>query len=187
MQVQHTTLNEVKLITPKAFGDSRGFFFESFQKERYAQLGITVDFVQDNVSRSKYGVLRGLHYQLKFPQAKLVSVIRGAVFDVAVDIRLGSPTFGKWVGAILSDDNHQQLFIPSGFAHGFCVLSDVVDFHYKCSDYYHPDDEHGLLWNDDRIGIVWPKLSVEPILSSKDTQFSKLHEIVIANLPNMLP
>lgn len=147
---------EVLLIEPDVFGDSRGFFMESWHKRKYAEAGLDTDFVQDNHSRSSRGVLRGLHYQLQQPQGKLVRVVTGAAFDVAVDIRRGSPTFGKWVGAELSEENQHQLYIPPGFAHGFCVLSEVTDFLYKCTDYYAPEDEHGILWNDPSIGIDWP-------------------------------
>jgi dTDP-4-dehydrorhamnose 3,5-epimerase len=183
MNVIETKLSGLKIIEPKVFGDNRGFFFESYQLERYQKNGIDVKFVQDNVSRSHYGVLRGLHYQLQFPQDKLVTVIRGAVFDVAVDIRVGSQTFGQWFGAILSDENHRQMYIPKGFAHGFCVLSEFADFHYKCSDYYHSEDEHGIIWNDKKIAIAWPKLDVAPILSTKDLTYLTLAEISANQLP----
>lgn len=180
MNVIDTILKGVKIIEPKIFGDSRGFFYESFQDERYREeADISLTFVQDNFSRSKFGVLRGLHYQLKNPQGKLVSVIRGAVFDVAVDISYGSPTFGKWFGVVLSDENHSQIYIPPGFAHGFCVLSAEADFHYKCTDYYDSNDEFGILWNDEDIGIEWPKqvLQAPPILSAKDKTNPKLADI----------
>lgn len=187
MQVSDTFLKGVKVIEPKVFGDSRGFFYESFQELRYLKAGVDTKFVQDNLSRSNAGVLRGLHYQLKFPQDKLVTVIRGEVFDVAVDIRLGSPTFGKWFGVILSDQNHKQLFIPRGFAHGFCVLSETADFNYKCSDYYHPEDEYGIMWNDPKIGIKWPKIdNCEFMLSAKDMQNKMLDEIPVDNLPRFV-
>lgn len=182
MKVINSSLGVI-VIEPKVFGDSRGFFLESFQAQRYREIGINVDFVQDNISRSRYGVLRGLHYQLQHPQGKLVTVIRGEVFDVAVDIRHGSPTFGKYFGAILNDQNHKQLYVPPGFAHGFCVLSEYVDFYYKCTDYYYPDDEHGVLWNDRDIGIKWPKLTCTPILSSKDMANKYLKSIDIGLLP----
>ena len=156
MRVTPTDIPEVRLIEPDVFGDSRGFFQESWNRKRFEEFGLDVAFVQDNHSRSSRDVLRGLHYQLDKPQTKLVYVARGAVFDVAVDIRLNSPTFGKWVGKILSEDNHHQLFIPSGFAHGFCVLSDLVDFLYKCDQFYSPESEHGIRWDDPRIGIDWP-------------------------------
>lgn len=175
----------VTVIEPNVFGDSRGFFLESFQLQRYRELGINAAFVQDNISRSGYGVLRGLHYQLKHPQGKLVTVIRGKVFDVALDIRVGSPTFGQYFSAILSDENHKQLYIPPGFAHGFCVLSEHADFYYKCTDYYYPDDEFGVLWNDKDIGIAWPKLNCEPVLSAKDAKNTILAAIDISLLPKL--
>ena len=148
MNVISLEIPDVKLVKPRVFPDDRGFFLQSYHCEQYREAGIEVRFVQDNWSRSVKGVLRGLHYQLNNPQDKLISVVRGAVFDVAVDIRRGSPTFGLWVGEILSDDNKHQMFVPKGFAHGFCVLSDEVDFVYKCSDFYTPGDEYGIRWND---------------------------------------
>jgi len=166
MKITTTAIPDVLLITPKVFGDSRGFFLESFHASRYAEAGIPGPFVQDNHSRSSKGVLRGLHFQKQYPQGKLVYVTIGSVFDVAVDIRKDSPTFGQWVGVTLSADEHQQFYIPPGFAHGFCVLSDTADFHYKCTDYYHPEDEGSLRWDDPDIGIQWP--ITEPILSAKD-------------------
>lgn len=175
MQVTPTELPEVLLIEPKAFGDSRGFFFESYQAERYQQMGINLPFVQDNISRSSKNVLRGLHFQLQHTQGKLVGVTRGAVYDVAVDVRYGSPTFGKAVGFVLDDENHHQLYIPPGFAHGFCVLTDVVDFYYKCTDLYHPASEMGIIWNDPDLNISWP--ITEPILSNKDQQYSRLRDL----------
>ena len=169
-------------IDPKVFCDARGFFLETYNKERYMQAGFPdVDFIQDNHSRSSKGVLRGLHFQLKNPQGKLVQVATGSVFDVAVDIRVGSPTFGQWYGAVLSDKNHHQLWIPPKFAHGFCVLSDTADFCYKCTDYFRPEDEGGLLWNDPGVGINWPLKS--PHLSDKDKVYSKLSGIDSSLLP----
>lgn len=185
MQIIETKFKDVKLIEPKVFGDSRGFFFESYQNERYQKNNILSSFVQDNISRSQRGVVRGLHYQLKFPQGKLITVVCGEVFDVVVDIRLGSPTFGKWEGFILNDINHHQVYIPPGFAHGFCVLSEVADFHYKCTEYYHPEDEHGVIWNDSDIGIEWPKFEVMPVMSAKDMAFQKLYEIAVTELPQI--
>ncbi|QHI70181.1 dTDP-4-dehydrorhamnose 3,5-epimerase [Tichowtungia aerotolerans] len=167
MIIENLSIPDVKLIKPRVFTDERGFFTQTYHYEQYRDAGIDVRFVQDNWSRSTKGVLRGLHYQLKHPQDKLVSVIRGEVFDVAVDIRNGSPTFGEWVGAILSEKNHHQLFVPKGFAHGFCVLSDKVDFVYKCSDFYTPGDEYGIRWNDPEVGIKWPSLD-ELIISDRD-------------------
>jgi dTDP-4-dehydrorhamnose 3,5-epimerase len=166
MKVIETKIPGVLIIEPKVFGDSRGFFLESFHADRYAEYGIESNFVQDNHSRSTKGVLRGLHYQKKYPQGKLVSVTSGIVFDVAVDIRQDSSTFGQWVGIILSADDHKQFYIPPGLAHGFCVLSETADFQYKCTDYYHPEDEASIRWNDPDIGIEW-NIS-EPILSEKD-------------------
>lgn len=167
MQVQTTPLNGLLVIEPKVFGDARGCFLETFHAQRYRAAGVESEFVQDNLSRSGRGTLRGLHYQRQFPQGKLVSVSFGSVFDVAVDLRRHSPTFGQWHAAELSDTNRRQMFIPPGFAHGFCVLSETADFAYKCTDYYRPDDERTLLWNDPAVGIAWP--DIEPrILSDKD-------------------
>ena len=182
MNVIKTNLEGVLLIEPKVFGDQRGFFMETFQAERYRQSGIDVEFVQDNLSCSTRGVLRGLHYQLNFPQAKLVSVIRGEVFDVVVDIRKGSPSYGQWYGAVLNGENHRQLYVPHGFAHGFCVLSETVYFQYKCTDYYHPEDEIGVIWNDPAIGIEWP--IDDPVLSVKDQGLTTLGELDQAMLPS---
>lgn len=179
MNVIETELPGVVIIEPKVFGDSRGFFFESFQAERYAAHGIPA-FVQDNVSRSQKGVLRGLHYQLEKPQGKLVYVLTGAVLDVAVDIRVGSPTFGRAVWVELNDTNHRQLYIPPGFAHGFCVLSDTADFFYKCTDYYYPAAERSILWNDPALQIPWP--IKDPILSAKDQVGLLLNEVTQDNL-----
>jgi dTDP-4-dehydrorhamnose 3,5-epimerase len=181
MKILDTTIPEVLLIEPKAFGDQRGFFLETYQQERYREAGIQLPFMQDNHSRSGKGVLRGLHFQLHHPQGKLVHVCRGEVFDVAVDIRKGSPSFGKWVGAVLSDANHRQMYVPPGFAHGFCVLSEVADFVYKCTDYYHPEDEGGVAWNDPAIGIEWPITS--PLLSAKDRQNPVLADMPEDKLP----
>lgn len=176
MKVIRTAIADVVLIQPKVFSDERGFFLESFQDQHYAEeAGITAKFVQDNHSRSAQNVLRGLHFQRQYPQGKLVNVSRGMVFDVAVDIRPDSATFGQWVGALLSEDNHHQLYIPPGLAHGFCVLSDFADFHYKCTEYYHPEDEGCLIWNDPDVGIAWP--INQPILSSKDAAAASLKEL----------
>jgi len=164
---------EVLIIEPDVFRDERGFFMESWHAEKYRQQGLPEAFVQDNQSRSTRGVLRGLHYQLEHPQGKLVRVVAGEVFDVAVDIRRGSPHFGKWVGARLSADNQLQFYIPPGFAHGFCTLSEQADFLYKCTDYYTPEDEHGILWNDPDIGIEWP--AMDYLLSDKDSHYAGLH------------
>ena len=166
MTVTETRLPGVFIIEPRLFKDERGFFLETYRESLFHELGINKRFVQDNHSHSRYGVLRGLHYQLIQPQGKLVRVVRGAVFDVAVDIRRNSPTFGQWAGCILDDDKHLELYIPPGFAHGFCVLSDSVDFVYKCTDYYHAESEHGIAWNDPDIAIDWPLSDV--IVSAKD-------------------
>lgn len=174
MKVTETPLKNLLVIEPSVFPDARGFFYESYQHQRYREHGIP-ELVQDNVSRSCKNTLRGLHYQLPNSQGKLVSVIRGSVWDVAVDIRKSSPTFGQWFGVVLDEDNHKQLYVPPGFAHGFCVLSEEVDFLYKCSDYYHPENEHGIMWNDPEINITWPINN--PILSDKDKHFTKLSEI----------
>lgn len=169
MEVLETAIAGVKIIQPKVFGDARGFFLETFEKNRYqSMLGINLDFVQDNHSRSQKGVLRGLHFQKENPQGKLVRVVRGSVFDVAVDIRPDSPTFGCWEGLILSEENKTQFWIPPGLAHGFVVLSDIADFEYKCTDYYNPKVEGCLRWDDSDIGIQWPDIGMEFILSEKD-------------------
>ena len=167
MEVTKTRVDGVLLIKPKVFGDERGYFVETYQKERYSEIGITHTFVQDNHSMSRRGILRGLHYQTKHPQGKLVMVSLGAVFDVAVDIRLDSPTFGKWFGAILSQENQHQLWIPPGLAHGFLVLSDIAHFHYKCTDFYDPKNETSILWNDPELNIEWP-FAEDVVLSQKD-------------------
>ena len=167
MRIIQTKLKDCVIIEPKVFGDDRGFFLETFQLSRYRdEAGIALPFVQDNHSRSSRGVLRGLHFQKTKPQGKLVRVVKGEVFDVAVDIREGSSTFGEWEGVILSEENKRQFWVPPGFAHGFVVLSDVADFEYKCTDYYDPTDEGSILWSDPGLGITWP-LS-DPILSQKD-------------------
>lgn len=169
MEVLETAIAGVKIIQPKVFGDARGFFLETFEKNRYqSMLGINLDFVQDNHSRSQKGVLRGLHFQKENPQGKLVRVVRGSVFDVAVDIRPDSPTFGCWEGLVLSEENKTQFWIPPGLAHGFVVLSDIADFEYKCTDYYNPKVEGCLRWDDSDIGIQWPDIGMEFILSEKD-------------------
>lgn len=174
MQVIATDIAEVLILEPKVFGDSRGFFMESFNARGFAELsGADVAFVQDNHSRSARGVLRGLHYQIRQPQGKLVRVVRGRVFDVAVDIRRSSPTFGRWVGAELSEENNRQMWVPAGFAHGFVVLSESADFLYKTTDYYAPEHERAIAWDDPQIGIRWP-FEGEPLLSAKDRQASSL-------------
>lgn len=176
MQMTPLSMPEVVLIAPKVFGDSRGFFFESFNQRQFADaLQREVHFVQDNHSRSAQHVLRGLHYQIKQPQGKLVRVIQGEVFDVAVDIRTTSPTCGRWVGATLSADNKQQLWIPEGFAHGFLVLSETAEFLYKTTDYYAPQFERTIRWNDPTLAISWP-ITAAPLLSAKDQQGSLFHQ-----------
>jgi dTDP-4-dehydrorhamnose 3,5-epimerase len=172
MKVIPTSLEGVLIIEPRVFKDPRGYFMETFQEIRYGESGIARRFVQDNLSYSVQGTLRGLHYQIKNPQAKLVQALSGEIYDVAVDIRPGSPNFGKWAGVYLSEENHRQLFIPEGFAHGFCVLSPTAHFLYKCSDYYAPEDEGGILWSDPDIGIRWPVDN--PIISEKDGRFPHL-------------
>lgn len=168
MLATRLSIPDVVLIEPKVFGDARGFFFESFnQRSFYEATGTDYQFVQDNHSRSSKGVLRGLHYQIQQPQGKLVRVVQGAVFDVAVDLRKSSPTFGRWVGVELSDENHRQLWVPPGFAHGFVVLSERADFLYKTTDYYAPEHERCLLWSDPVVGICWPSQG-EFSLSNKD-------------------
>ena len=175
MDVRQTDLPGVLLIEPKVFGDSRGCFMETFSAGRYAEHGLTGPFVQDNYSRSKRGTLRGLHYQIEQPQGKLVQVLRGEIFDVAVDLRRSSSNFGKAVGITLSEHNHRQLYIPPGFAHGFLVLSEDADFVYKCTEYYSPQHERTLLWSDPILGVEWP-LTGEPILSAKDLAGRPLSE-----------
>lgn len=172
IKVTTCEIEGLKVIEPTVFGDNRGYFFESYNYNDYANAGIDMNFVQDNQSASKKGVLRGLHFQKQFPQDKLVRVIRGEVFDVAVDLREGSETFGKWFGVILSEENKKQFFIPKNFAHGFVVLSDYAEFAYKCTDFYHPNDEGGLIWNDPDIGIEWPiPEGMELTFSDKDQKW----------------
>lgn len=172
--VTTTALPEVLILKPKVFGDERGFFFESFnQREFQETTGLDVTFVQDNHSKSTQGVLRGLHYQIQHPQGKLVRVTQGAVFDVAVDLRRSSPNFGKWVGVELSAENKRQMWIPPGFAHGFMVTSESAEFLYKTTDYWHPEHERSLLWNDPAIGINWP-INTTPILANKDAAATPL-------------
>lgn len=168
-------LKGIMLVEPDVFEDARGFFLETYHAEKYAVAGILGPFVQDNFSKSVRGTLRGLHYQLRKAQGKLVGVSEGTVFDVAVDIRKGSPTFGQWYGVELSADNKRQLYIPPGFAHGFCVLSDTASFWYKCTDFYSPRDERGIVWNDPAIGIRWPVSN--PLLSEKDRAYRTLAEM----------
>lgn len=181
MNVHETTLPGVLVIEPRVFGDERGFFYESWNRRRYEEASLPADFVQDNLSYSGKGVLRGLHYQHPNPQGKLVSVLEGEVFDVAVDIRAGSPTFGRWEGAYLSAENKRQLYVPEGCAHGFVVTSEAALFSYKCTAYYSPQDEGGVLWNDPGIGVEWPV--EEPIVSEKDRSAPPLAEISAGSLP----
>jgi dTDP-4-dehydrorhamnose 3,5-epimerase len=175
MQVTPLAIPDVLLIEPKVFGDARGFFFESFNQKAFNEAtGTNHQFVQDNHSRSTKGVLRGLHYQIQQPQGKLVRVVQGAVFDVAVDIRKSSPTFGRWVGVELSADNHRQLWVPPGFAHGFLTLSESAEFLYKTTDYYAPQHDRCIAWNDPKIGIDWPNIEAQPSLSVKDQHGNRL-------------
>ena len=180
-----TALSGVCLLEPVVHGDHRGFFMEMHNERTFAALGITHRFVQDNYSRSSRQVLRGLHYQLTRPQAKLVRVVCGQVFDVAVDVRRGSPNFGKWIGEILSEDNRKAMFIPEGFAHGFLVLSEVAEFIYKCSDFYDPSDERGVIWDDPAIAINWPLDGGTPTLSGKDARYAALGSLPEADLPRL--
>ncbi len=176
-----TSLPEVLIIEPQVFHDDRGFFLETFHHDKYAEVGIDRAFVQDNHSHSQRGPLRGLHYQLPHTQGKLVYVVTGEIFDVVVDIRKGSPMFGQWVGVTLSAENKHQIYVPEGFAHGFCVLSETVDVMYKCTDIYSPRDEGGILWSDSEIGIDWPVN--DPILSEKDSLYPTLSEVPADRLP----
>ena len=176
MRVSETSLSGVLLIEPAVFGDSRGYFIETWHAERFREAGLDLQFVQDNQSRSLRGVLRGLHYQEPKAQGKLVRCSRGTLFDVAVDVRAGSPQFGRWFGAELSEENHRMLWIPPGFAHGFCALSDVADLAYKCTAFYDAAADHAVAWNDPEIGIVWPVAS--PVLSAKDAAAPRLRDAV---------
>ena len=177
--VETCHIEGIKVITPSVFGDERGYFTETYNYNDFKEVGIDQVFVQDNQSASKKGVLRGLHFQYHYPQDKLVRVIKGEVYDVAVDLREGSKTFGQWYGVLLSADNKKQFFIPKNFAHGFLVLSDYAEFVYKCSDFYHPNDEGGLIYNDPQIGIDWPiKEGMELTFSDKDTKWGTILEYV---------
>lgn len=182
IKVIKTTLPDVVLIEPDIFEDQRGYFFETYHYHKYSEKGIEKAFVQDNLSHSRKGSIRGLHYQLHRPQAKLVYVVTGEIYDVAVDIRRGSPTFGKWAGTRLSAENKLQIFIPEGFAHGYCVLSETADVIYKCTDFYDPNDSLGILWSDPSIGIDWPLQT--PILSIKDAKNPRLNDIYETSLPD---
>lgn len=181
MKIVKTSLVGVNILEPKVFGDRRGFFMETYHRRRYQDSGVPAQFVQDNLSFSRRGILRGLHYQLPHEQAKLVQVLQGDVFDVAVDIRRGSPTFGQWTAVRLSAENKRQLFIPEGFAHGFCVLSETALFLYKCSDFYHPECEGGVLWCDPQLGMDWPLK--DPVLSDKDRSYLTIGDIAENRLP----
>ena len=178
-----TALPDVWILEPKVFEDPRGWFYESYREDRLRDLGITERFVQDNQSFSRRDVLRGLHYQVGRPQAKLLRVIQGEVFDVAVDLRRKSPTFGKWAGEALSGSNRRQMYVPEGFAHGFLVLSETAEILYKCSDVYVPKEERGVAWNDPQVGIVWPLNGRAPVLSDKDLRLPKLADLPAADFP----
>ena len=170
-----TNIQDVYIIEPTAFGDNRGYFMETYNEADFRAAGLNYTFVQDNQSSSRKGVLRGLHFQKNYPQAKLVRVLTGEVFDVAVDLRNGSQTYGRWVGVILSEENKRQFMVPRGFAHGFVVMSETAEFAYKCDEFYHPEDEGGIMWNDPEIGVEWPDVG-EIILSEKDKKHPKLSE-----------
>ncbi|SDG47599.1 dTDP-4-dehydrorhamnose 3,5-epimerase [Dyella sp. 333MFSha] len=185
MKIVETALPGCIIIEPQVFGDSRGFFYESFNRAKFLDSGIDVTFVQSNVSRSARGVLRGLHYQSPHPQGKLVSVLEGEVYDVAVDIRRGSPTFGKWAGVMLTAENHRQFWIPEGFAHGFCVVSEHATFSYQCTDLYNAQADGGVRWDDPAIGVDWP--ISEPLLSDKDRKAPLLADIAEDRLPEFRP
>lgn len=184
-KIRPSRIPEVLIVEPEVFGDHRGFFLETYHAKNFAEQGLKQTFVQDNHSRSSKNILRGLHYQLTQPQAKLVYAATGAVFDVAADIRRGSPTFGQWVGVILSEENKRQLYIPEGFAHGFCVLSETADFIYKCSDFYAPGDDRGINWSDSTLHIDWPCDS--PLLSDKDKNLPVLRDLPETLLPVYVP
>jgi dTDP-4-dehydrorhamnose 3,5-epimerase len=183
MQVKKTDLDGCLMIEPKRFGDARGFFLEIYHQARYQEAGITDNFVQENHSRSMKGVARGMHFTVRKPQAQMVTVMRGHIFDVGVDLRPNSPTFGQWVGVELRDDGPCQIYMAPGFAHGFCVLSEFADLHYKCSEFYDHRDEGGLLWNDPDVGITWPL--VDPVISPRDAAFPRLKDLVAARLPHV--
>jgi len=175
--VEETPIEGLKVISPTVFGDNRGYFMETYNYNDFKEAGIDCQFVQDNQSASKKGVLRGLHFQINFPQDKLVRVVRGEVYDVAVDMRKGSKTYGKWYGVRLSEENKKMFFIPKNFAHGFLVMSDYAEFAYKCTDFYHPNDEGGIIYNDPEIGVEWPIDGMELVMSEKDTKWPTLKEL----------
>ena len=179
MKISPSKISEVLVLEPEVYADERGYFMETFRSSYLTKHGVELNFVQDNQSQSRIGTLRGLHYQLEFPQGKLVRVISGTVFDVAVDIRKNSSTFGKWIGETLSAENKKQLWIPPGFAHGFLVLSKSAELLYKCTEYYHAEDDYSLLWNDPAVGIEWPIQNREPILSEKDRIAQCLSQIPV--------
>jgi len=183
MRIEPTGLPGLKLIEPHRFTDERGFFVESFHAKRYEESGISDTFVQDNHSRSVQGVLRGLHFQVTNPQAQIVTVIRGRIFDAAVDLRPGSSTFGRWYGIELSDEGPRQIYMAPGFAHGFCVVSEFADLHYKVSRFYDPHDEGGIIWNDEDVGICWP--TKDPILSKRDSSYPRLRALDHEHLPHI--
>ena len=185
MKIIESSLPGVLVIEPTVFGDARGFFVETYRASELREAGLDLAFVQDNQSRSQRGVLRGLHYQLVQPQGKLVRVASGSVFDVAVDVRVGSPHFGRWFGTVLDDVTQRQMYVPPGFAHGYVVLSDVADFCYKCTDYYHPASEQGILWDDPDLGIAWPALDDPPLLSDKDRAYPRLRDQLPERLPKL--
>ncbi|MGC8499841.1 MAG: dTDP-4-dehydrorhamnose 3,5-epimerase [Leptospirillia bacterium] len=183
MEVRKTSLPGVVVLVPKIHGDSRGFFMETFHAKTFARLGIPHLFVQDNHSRSAFGVTRGLHYQRRHGQGKLVRVVRGSVFDVAVDVRPGSPTFGQWFGELLTEENGHMMYVPEGFAHGFQVTSETADFLYKCTDFYSPEDDEGIFWNDPALGIAWPL--PQGLVSEKDSRLPLLSEVSRDRLPRL--
>jgi dTDP-4-dehydrorhamnose 3,5-epimerase len=181
MNIKETNLPGVLILEPKVFSDDRGYFLETWNSTRYEQAGIPGPFVQDNISFSKKGILRGLHFQYPQSQGKLIQVLSGEVLDVIVDIRVGSPTYGQWFGEVLSESNHRQIYVPPGFAHGYCVTSETALFSYKCTDFYNPATEHGIIWNDPDIGIEWP--IAQPILSPKDAVYPRLKDLKPENVP----
>jgi len=182
MNVKETKLPGVLVLEPDVFSDQRGYFLETWNSKRYENAGITGPFVQDNISFSTKGVLRGLHYQYPQSQGKLVQVLSGQVVDIAVDIRAGSPTYGQWFSQVLSDTNHKQLYIPPGFAHGYCVTSETAVFSYKCTDFYNPATENGIIWNDPDLNIEWP--IAKPVLSDKDSNYARLKDLAPEKIPH---
>jgi dTDP-4-dehydrorhamnose 3,5-epimerase len=181
MNVKETKLHGVLILEPKVFPDDRGYFLETWNSTRYEQAGVPGHFVQDNISFSKKRILRGLHFQYPQSQGKLIQVLSGEVIDVVVDIRVGSLTYGQWIGEVISEANHRQIYVPPGFAHGYCVTSETAHFSYKCTDFYNPATEHGIIWNDPDVGIEWP--IAEPILSPKDKAYPRLKDLGPENLP----